>query len=413
MARRLTRARRIGRLEGMKVASFSARSAAVMLGCAAGTPVFPADDPVAGWSNGVTVRPVSEVAGRHTIHSYYTANPESPDGKRILFFASTDPRGETGEIRVLDRATRAETVIASGLVAEDAHRVACQQWLAGGRLVAWHEVVDGRWRVVVADVGTLEKTVVAENRQIGFGRPSGNLLPLYSPHWNPGSHRDLYLWDAVTGETRTALTATTVEETHRDWIAKEFSGKPVSIFFPVLSPDSKRVFFKLAAGNGGDDYRSTNASHRQGLVAAELATGRLEWFRARWGHPAWFPDSRRILEMGNVIFDSIDPKIPYQKLKDVPALRGSHPSVSPDGSLMVSDGMTESLGGPEGEWAIQVGDLRGGRWILIHRFDQTRGAKSWRRNDPHPVFSADGNRIYYNVSDGEFTRLFVAERSLD
>jgi hypothetical protein len=30
---------------------------------------------------------------------------------------------------------------------------------------------------------------------------------------------------------------------------------------------------------------------------------------------------------------------------------------------------------------------------------------------PHPVFSADGKRIYYNVSDGEFTRLHVAERA--
>jgi hypothetical protein len=397
----------------MKVAFVPARSVTWWLWFASILPLVSADDPVAAWSQNVTIRPVSEVAGRHTIHSYYTANPESPDGKRVLFFASFDPRGETGEIRVLDRSTGNETVIASDIVAEDAHRVACQQWLAGGRLVAWHEVLDGRWRVVVAEVETLTKTVVAEDRQIGFGQPSGNLLPLYSPHWNPGSNRDLYLWDAASGETRTAVTAATVEADQREWIKKEFSGKPVSIFFPVLSPDSKRVFFKLAAGNGGNDYRSKNASHRQGLVAADLATGKLEWFRAKWGHPAWFPDSRRVLEMGNVVFDSLDAAAPYQKLKDIPSLRGSHPSVSPDGSLMVSDGMTESLGGPKGEWAVQVGDLRGGRWTLIHRFDQTKGAKSWRRNDPHPVFSADGKRIYYNVSDGEFTRLFVAERSLD
>lgn len=395
----------------MKVFSLPVRFAVVFFFGVAALPDLPADEPLAAWSKNVTIRPVSEVAGRHTIHTYYTANPESPDGQRVLFFASSDPRGETGDIIVLDRATGTEKVIASGIVAEDAHRVACQQWLAGGRLVAWHEVVDGRWRVVAADVETLEKTVVAEDRQIGFGQPSGNLLPVYSRHWNPGSDRDLYLWDAATGETRTAVTAATVEATHREWIAKEFSGKPVSIFFPVLSPDSKRIFFKLAAGNGGDDYRSKNASHRQGLVVADLATGKLEWFRAQWGHPAWFPDSRRLLEMGNVVFDSVDAAAPYQKLKEIPSLRGSHPSVNPGGTLMVSDGMTESLGGPAGEWAIQVGDLRGVHWTLIHRFDQTKGAKSWRRNDPHPVFSADGKRIYYNVSDGEFTRLFVAEGS--
>jgi len=361
----------------------------------------------------VRIAPVSTVPGRHTIHTYYTTNPESPDGRRILFFASDDPRGETGEIRVIERATGEERVIASGVVAEDAHRVACQQWLAGGRLVAWHEVVDGRWRVLAADVETLEKTVIAEDRQIGFGQPAGDLLPLYGCHWNPGDHRDLYLWDARTGEIRRSLTAATVEEKHGEWIAKEFGGKPISIFFPVLSPDSRRAFFKLAAGNGGDDYRSKGASQRQGIVSADLESGRLEWFRERWGHPAWHPDSRQVLEMGNVIFDTLDPAKPHLRLPGVPSLRGSHPSVSPDGRLMVSDGMTESLGGPKGEWAIQVGDLRGGKWTLVHRFDQTKGAKSWRRNDPHPVFSADGRRIYYNVSDGEFTRLFVAEKASD
>jgi Tol biopolymer transport system component len=103
-------------------------------------------------------------------------------------------------------------------------------------------------------------------------------------------------------------------------------------------------------------------------------------------------------------------KFTYTKLKDVPAPSGSHPSVSPDGKLMVTDGFSEKFGGKPGEWGIWVGDMNGGRSILLHSFDQTKGAKSWRRNDPHPAFSADGQRIYYNISDGEFSRLMVAER---
>jgi Tol biopolymer transport system component len=102
----------------------------------------------------------------------------------------------------------------------------------------------------------------------------------------------------------------------------------------------------------------------------------------------------------------------YTKLKDVPNLRGSHPSVSPDGKLMVTDGITEPVGGKPGEWGIMVAEMNGGKWVLLHSFDQTKGAKSWRRNDPHPAFSADGRRIYYNASDGEFTRLMVAERAV-
>ena len=53
--------------------------------------------------------------------------------------------------------------------------------------------------------------------------------------------------------------------------------------------------------------------------------------------------------------------------------------------------------------------MGGEKWALVDSFDQSRGAKSWRRNDPHPAFSSDGRRIYYNVSDSQFTRLYVAE----
>ena len=77
---------------------------------------------------------------------------------------------------------------------------------------------------------------------------------------------------------------------------------------------------------------------------------------------------------------------------------------------MVTDGISEPAGGPPKEWGIMVADMHGGKWALIHSFDQSQGARSWRRNDPHPIFSADNIRIYYNVSDGPWTRLMVAER---
>ncbi len=177
----------------------------------------------------------------------------------------------------------------------------------------------------------------------------------------------------------------------------------------MLSPDLKRVFFKISAGNGGDDYMSKNASHREGIVCYDFDRAACIWQRGKWGHPGWTPDSHHIFEVGNITIDTDSPGFKYTKLKDVPSPSGSHPSVSPDGRLMVTDGISASIGGKPGEWGIVVGDMNGGKWVMIHSFDQTKGAKSWRRNDPHPVFSSDSRRIYYNVSDGAFTRLFVAE----
>jgi len=46
---------------------------------------------------------------------------------------------------------------------------------------------------------------------------------------------------------------------------------------------------------------------------------------------------------------------------------------------------------------------------VLHRFDISRGAASWRKNHPHPIFSPDGKRIFFNVNDSDWTRLFVAE----
>jgi Tol biopolymer transport system component len=193
---------------------------------------------------------------------------------------------------------------------------------------------------------------------------------------------------------------------YEDWITKEFAGKPTSIAFPTISPDHRRVFFKISAGNGGDNYMSKDASHRQGVIFYDLARERLTFMREKWGHPAWHPDSLHWIEMGNLLFDANGG--PVSRISNVPALRGQHLSVSPSGKLFVSDGLTETLGGPPGEWAVLVADLRGERHEILQRFAGNRGAKSWRVSHPHPVFSADSQRIYYNINAGEYTQLHVA-----
>lgn len=67
-----------------------------------------------------------------------------------------------------------------------------------------------------------------------------------------------------------------------------------------------------------------------------------------------------------------------------------------------------AIGGSAKEWGIIVADARGTDYVVIHKFDNSRGASSWRRSHPHPVFSPDGRRIYFNVSSGDWTQLHVA-----
>lgn len=363
-------------------------------------------DPLAPWRSGVQVREVSPGAEAHTIHSYFNTCPESPDGRSVLFYRSTTANSHHGEIRVRDRATGAERVLATNINVEDAHRAACQQWVSNGRRIVFHGEREGDWFVAAVDVDSAKERVLATGKLSGWAQPNAGLVPLYGPHWNPAALRDLELLNVETGEIKTALTAAAVKAAYPELIEKSFGDKPFSIFFPILSPDGSRVFFKLASPAGGD-ARSKAASLRLGLVCYSLAEQRFLFQRGKWGHPAWHSDGRTIVETAFTLFDSNNGE--YRRIPGLPAVRGDHPSASPDGKLIVTDTTLEKFGGTEKEWGIVVANARGNEHVIIHRFDNSRGAKSWRVSHPHPAFSPDGRRIYFNVSSGPWTTLHVAE----
>ncbi|MEO8497882.1 MAG: hypothetical protein ABI614_22675 [Planctomycetota bacterium] len=387
-----------------------------------------ADDPLAGWRSGVKISVVSTTDGRHTIHSYFNTCPESPDGRWVLYYASTAKDGHRGEVCIRDRHSGEEKVLATNITAEDAHRVACQQWVSGGKRVVFHGERDGQWFVGCVDLDTMQERVLARGQLAGWGQPQADILPLYSPHWNPGQHPDLDLVNVVTGEKQTAVTVAALQQAYPDWFQTTFGEQRPSIFFPILSPDLNRVFFKMALATG-DDPRSKSASARQGLICYSLAEKKFLFMSPKWGHPSWQPDSRHITEMHFTTIDSNDGKVtsnpglptkaaraqaaaagqpaPQGAVRDV---SGDHPSTSPDGKLVVTDTIMTSFGGDRSHWGIVLTDVKGTGQILIHAFDNSHGAASWRVSHPHPVFSADGQRIYFNVSSGPWTQLYVAER---
>jgi hypothetical protein len=379
-------------------------------GRGAGTPAAALADRLAPWRRGVTVTPVSRPAARHTMHAYYTAVPEAPDGASVLLYASDTRKGYEGSVIAVDRATGAERVLVAGVSVEDTHRAACQQWVSGGRRVIFHDRRDGVWVVACVDLATGAQRVLARDRQLGWGQPDADVVPVYGPHWDPRAHRDLDLLDVASGQQRTVLKAQAVREAFPEAIAQEFGERPISIFFPALSPDLSRVLFKIATPLGGD-FRSKEASHRALLVAYDLVAERLLFVDQRWGHPAWHPDSRTILDVPNVLIDSDTGA--RRSIPGLPLLPGAHPSFDASGDLVVADVALERLGGATGERGIVVEDIAAGQHVLVDRFDDTNGAASWRRNHPHPVFSADGQRLYYCVSATPWAQLCVASpRSL-
>jgi hypothetical protein len=257
------------------------------------------------------------------------------------------------------------------------------------------------------DIATLKTTTLAEDQQLGFGAPAESWVPIYGCHWNPGAHRDLTLVNVETGEKRTIVTAAQVIEAYDYWIEHKFGGTGISLFFPVMSPDGSKVFFKLSLPGGGSDFRSKQASRRDGLVIYDLRKQRLVRLVNYWGHPSWTPDSSGIFEKGNYAINVTSGGGPPSY---APSCFSDHPSLAPNGKIFVTDGnVSKRPFGRPNEWAIAVGSTTADEFVVVDQFDNSKGATSWRHNHPHPAFSPDGHRIYYNVNAGTWTKLMVAE----
>ena len=363
---------------------------------------------MAAWQGKVRVSAVPSKANQHTIHAYFNTLPESPDRRWVLYFASVTSEGHVGDIHIVERETGQIRILARNIIVEDAHRAACQQWSSGGRRVVFHDCRNGEWMVVAVNIDTLEERILATGRQLAWSQPTTDTVPIYGPYWNPGVHRDLELLNVETGDIRTVVTAAEVMTTYPSWISQQFSDREISIFFPCLSPDLKRVFFKIAAP-AGEDFRSKKASIREGLICYDLQESRFLFMDEKWGHPSWHLDSHTILNIPNRLINASTGA--SCDIPGLPHFPGSHPCVSPDAQLFATETRLEPFGGAKGEWGIVVGDLQGGDFEVVHRFENTGGATSWRPPHPHPAFSHDGKRLYFNVNTTAWTRLYVAERT--
>lgn len=354
-----------------------------------------------------TVSPATTHTERHTIHAYFTGSPESPDGSSVLYYTSATREGHEGDLRIQDRLTGKETIIAEGIITEDAHRVACQQWTSGGRRVIFQHLDAGTWVVGVHDLATGETNIAARDRQLGWSHANSNLVPLAGLHWDAESCRDMEFLDLETGKIRPGVTAEAVRTRYPEWVERVFGQRPISVCAGILSPDSKRLFFKVAAPETGE-FQSAAASVREGLIGYDLESNRFLFLLEKWGHPSWMPDSRHILNVRGVIIDSEDGSL--RTLPRWPVMSGSHPSSAPDARQYVSDCGWHHVDDPH-IWNIMVGSLADGRGKIVHQFKHEGGAQSWRPSHPHPVFSPDSQRIYFNSLDGPFTQLHVLERT--
>jgi hypothetical protein len=340
----------------------------------------------------------------HVQHCYFNMDPRHPVDGRVLVFLSKEADSQRGDIALVGPEPGRVDVLAAGLEVEDAHRQATQHFVADGRWVVFNNRVGDEWRGEAVDTTTKERRVVARDCQVGFGHSALDLLVLVPLAWRPRPDGDLRLVRVSDGSLiRTVKLETVVKQVGKRLPAPPLTPGQGSLFAPLMSPDGQRLIMKLNRPTGGG-ARDARGSERWGMVGYDLREDRVLFAREEWGHPAWHPDSRRILcveRAGYVVIDSDTGNA--APLSYIPRPWGSHPSWHPDGRTIVTD---LSTGDQPYEFFMAMAQLdQPGLRTLFSCGLLKHATTSWRQAHVHPVFDRAGRRLYFNMMGEKWVRL--------
>ena len=344
--------------------------------------------------------------GRAAVHNYYDLSPESPDGTRVAFFAFDGIAPSPGSIMVAGRdgdGMRAVAKASSG----SAHRGAFQQWVDANRLAFHTDTPAGRVTVVV-------------DLETGHRHQLPGAVRVFSPQGTRIAHATDYTrrlggccrLEAVyvtdfESEGVPVLTLGQVRAVHP--LVDRFAEEAPPAFGDVRwAPDGASFFVTFT--NVG--YKSIGRAIQRvnSLFLAEADGSDLRYLGEFGHHPRWAPD-------GTFIY-TIDPQPGGVDGLTARRLDGSAPTVlfaqapgvHPSFSLDMKHVMTDAYDWPsKGLAALMLYDADGsGAHQVLARFaapDLTHATGT----HPHPAWSRDGRRIYFNAAEDRVPHLFALD----
>lgn len=342
----------------------------------------------------------------NAIHTYFDVIPESPDGHHVTWFAFDGPALRQGCVMIGDREGGGAVSVRH--CDGSPHGGAHQGWLdndhiffaAGGRLF----IADRRGRVVLDVAGAIDTV------------HQGSRRGLFSTHNLPAvdaeATRPQACWsmDLDRGSVTELLDFTTALTLLRE--AHDLSGVPLeSLKFKHTkwAPDGRDWFVVFT----NEVYCHTHPEVPKIKVLVAVAhDGRNARIIGSFGHhPNWLPDGTGIYAFA---------ASGEHRLRHWPREGGApetlamlpcegHPCVSPDQRRI----STDAMGWPRADRAgIVLHDrATGANETLVEmpfpQVDWQTRHPPHRVCHPHPVWSTDGRRLYFNMIEGERPRLCV------
>jgi len=343
--------------------------------------------------------------GVWTLHCYFDISPESPDGSRVTCFSIADDKS-SGQTLVVDadgsnrRGVGGETATAN--VGMWHHAGARQQWIDNRRIIhnrleaggaAFSEVVEVdsgqtvRMELPVRMVNPVAPVGITSSHEAAFGGASGEPPAVFRVDLTDGRSEKLFDIEDIRAIHPQAELAARYDMRikHTKW-----------------SPDG-RMFF-LVYNN--EHLRRTGQPYDRikSLVLADADGGNLRYLTEFGHHPMWSPDGADVLAYsGSDLVALPAGGGPMRTL--LAGAPGVHGSLDPTGTTLVTDLVPGESGGEGGVLTI---DLASGRQRTLATFTHPPIEYEYRVH-PHPAWSRNGRRVYFNAVDDGVAQVFAVD----
>lgn len=351
-----------------------------------------------------TIRTIADLA----IHTYFDVIPESPDGRHVTWFAFDGPPLHQGRVMIGDRDGGASVSVrhCDGSPHSGAH----QGWLdndhiffsSGGRLF----IADLRGRIVQEFAGAIDTVHQASRR----GLFSTHNLRDGSAESSPPEA--CWSMDLDHGTLTELLNFSTAYALLREF--QDLAGvAPETLTFKHTkwAPDGRDWFVVFTNESA---LRAHPGMPRVKVLVAARDDGRDARIVGSFGHhPNWMPDGTGIYAFAAGRENRLlcwpraggDP----ETLAVLPC--EGHPCVHPDQKRIATD----AVHWPRADRAaIVLQDLAPGANETL--FEMPFPRVEWQTLHPprcichpHPVWSANGRRLYFNATEGETPRFCVMD----
>ena len=346
-----------------------------------------------------------------TIHCYFDITPESPGGRRVAMFRIA-PDKASGQVLVVnadgtDRREVGEPIVAP-MGPNWHHGEAAQQWLDDRRIVHNRVRADGRPISAIVDVDTGElRTLDVTVRMIHPSRPLG----ITSSHeMNLGTGGDgepqaVFKVDLDSGAVRRLFDVNDVLAIHP--LAEVARRYDMRFKHTKWSPDGTRFLVVFHNEHLRDVHRGPDRV--KSIILADADGGTLRYLGEFGHHPMWSPDGRDVLTYErradggqSLVARPADGGERRTLLDPAP---GAHGSLDPAATTLVTD----TVPGPGGgDGAVFTLDLATGARRTLATFTHPPISLDHRVH-PHPAWSRDGRRVYFNAAPDGTAQVFAVE----